>query len=162
MTIKQISYCAILTALVAITTMFLSFPIGSFGYLNLGDVVIMIGATIFGPVTSFVFGGVGSAIADLFVGYSQYAIFTLIIKGLECFLFSYLYKKNKKIIAYLLVGFVLLVGYGIADVILVGEWSVMIPSMAVNSVQVISAILVTILLLPVIGNRLRKQINESK
>lgn len=159
---KDLSYRAIMIALVSITTMFLSFPIGGLGYLNLGDVVIMIGASVFGPISSFIFGGFGSALADLFMGYSQYALFTFFIKGLEGLVFSYLYIKGKKTLAFVAMAIIILLGYGFTDVVLTGEIASLLPSIAANSVQVISAIIVSVLLIPLVSERLRKQLNEPK
>jgi uncharacterized membrane protein len=41
---------------------------------------------LFGPFFGAVCGGIGSALADLIGGYAQYALFTLIVKGIEGFL----------------------------------------------------------------------------
>ncbi|MFV0254895.1 MAG: ECF transporter S component [Erysipelotrichaceae bacterium] len=160
--VKLLSYTAIMIALVCVTTMFLSFPVGSLGYLNLGDVVIMIGASIFGPIPSFLFGGLGSAFADIFLNYSQYAVFSFLIKGSEGLVFSYLFSRNKEMRAYLAVILILLLGYGAADVILTGSFASLLPSVFTNSIQALSSVFIALLLVPMVSKRLRKQIHGSK
>ena len=74
----------LLTALVAAVTLALRIPMpATEGYLNLGDAVIVAGALLFGPVAGALAGGVGSALADLYGGYSHWVPFTLLIKGCE-------------------------------------------------------------------------------
>jgi len=48
------------------------------GYINLGDIGVMISGLLFGPIIGGIAGGFGSALADLFIA-PIYAIPTLII-----------------------------------------------------------------------------------
>ena len=84
-TTKRITFLAVFTALVMVTTMYLSVPNGM-GYTNLGDTFIMLGAALFGPVFAAISGGIGSMLGDILLGYTVYAPFTLVVKGLEGFL----------------------------------------------------------------------------
>ncbi|GAG86716.1 unnamed protein product [marine sediment metagenome] len=59
------------------------------GYINLGDIGVMISGLLFGPIIGGIAGGFGSALADLFIA-PIYAIPTLIIKGLEGFLVGFI------------------------------------------------------------------------
>lgn len=70
------------TALICLATMIIQIPAPLVGVLNLGDCFILIAAWILGPWYGFAAGGIGSALADLFTGYTQYIPATLIIKGL--------------------------------------------------------------------------------
>lgn len=71
-------------ALVVVATMAFKVPSpDAHGYLNLGDGFILLTSYFLGPLSGFLAGGVGSALADIIGGYSYYAPFTLIIKGLE-------------------------------------------------------------------------------
>jgi len=75
---------ALLTALVAVATRVVQIPMpATEGYVNVGDAVIIAGSLLVGPVAAGAAGGVGSALADLLGGYSHWAPFTLLIKGLE-------------------------------------------------------------------------------
>ena len=65
------------------------------GYINLGDLVILVSAYILGPV-AFVPAALGSTIADLLAGYPQYAIATFIIKGTMGLVAGTLLKRNSE------------------------------------------------------------------
>lgn len=80
----RIASAAILTAVVALMTLVVRIPVGpTRGYLNLGDMAIFFSALTFGPVTAFIAGGLGTAMADIISGYSQWAPFSFLIHGLQ-------------------------------------------------------------------------------
>ena len=80
----RISTIAILTAITALFTYAVRIPVApTRGYLNLGDVAIFFSAFTFGPVTALIAGGVGTAIADIVAGYSQWAPISLVVHGLQ-------------------------------------------------------------------------------
>jgi uncharacterized membrane protein len=73
-----------MTAVVFVITRSFVLPIPQTkGFFNLGEAGIYVAALLFGPVAGAVAGGLGSALADLSLGYTQYAPFTLVIKGIE-------------------------------------------------------------------------------
>jgi uncharacterized membrane protein len=89
--IKLLVKYAIMIALTAVSTMFISIPApGATGYFNLGDSMVFIAAILLGPKGGLIGGGIGSALADVLLGYTLWAPFTLIIKGLEGYLAGYL------------------------------------------------------------------------
>lgn len=51
------------------------------GYFHLGDAVIFSAALLFGPKTGFMVGAVGSALADLILGFPMWAPYSFVIKG---------------------------------------------------------------------------------
>ena len=82
--IRTLVRIALLTALVAVVTRVVQIPMpATEGYINAGDAVIIAGGLLFGGLVGGLAGGIGSALADLLGGYSHWAPFTLIIKGLE-------------------------------------------------------------------------------
>ncbi|MCQ2603755.1 MAG: ECF transporter S component [Spirochaetia bacterium] len=82
----RIAASAILTAIVVVMTILIRIPIGpTRGYLNFGDMAIFFSAITFGPAAGFIAGGLGTAIADILSGYSQWALFSLLIHGLQGF-----------------------------------------------------------------------------
>ncbi|MDR7855443.1 ECF transporter S component [Tissierella sp.] len=84
MNTKTITRLAILMALTVVMTMVVHIPtFGTNGYLNLGDMVVFLAALMLGRKGGFLVGGVGSALADILLGYTHYAPITLIVKGLE-------------------------------------------------------------------------------
>lgn len=85
-TAKRIAFLSVFTAAVLVMTMFVKFPNPLMGYTNLGDAFIFLAAMCFGPVFAMISGGIGSALADVILGFGIYAPFTLVVKGLEGFL----------------------------------------------------------------------------
>ena len=84
MELRQIVRLALMTALVAAATLALRIPMpATEGYINVGDAVIIAAALLGGGRFGGLAGGVGSALADVYGGYSHWAPFTLAIKGLE-------------------------------------------------------------------------------
>ena len=49
--------------------------------MNLGDCMILLGALALGPVYGALAGGIGSALADILLGYAVYAPGTFVVKG---------------------------------------------------------------------------------
>ncbi len=76
---KKLVITALLMALTTVATMFIRIPL-PLGYVNLGDVFVLLSVFILGPIWGTIAGGVGSGIADL-IGYISYAPGTLIIKS---------------------------------------------------------------------------------
>lgn len=87
----NISLTSILTALVCVTTFVLYFPFPGTtgGYFNVGEVVIYISAILFGPLIGGIAGGVGAALADVFIAI-EYAPATLVIKFCEGFIVGFI------------------------------------------------------------------------
>jgi len=55
----------------------------------------MICGLLFGPIIGGFSGGIGSSLADIFLGFTIYAPGTLIIKGLEGFIVGFIANPNK-------------------------------------------------------------------
>ncbi|MGB4984812.1 MAG: ECF transporter S component, partial [Erysipelotrichaceae bacterium] len=121
MKIRQIVISGLLLALVFVVTTYVALPVSNIGYINLGDtMVISSGLLLVNPFIAFVVGGVGSMLADLAAGYSQYALFTLVIKGCEalivCLVFNRL--KGKEYWSIVLGGIIVAFAYPFVDVVL--------------------------------------------
>lgn len=86
---RTISLMAVMTAVVFVFTRAISIPIGQ-GYLNFSDIAIFFAAFAFGPWVGLVAGGLGASLADLSLGYTQFAPFTFLAHGLEGLLAGYL------------------------------------------------------------------------
>jgi len=81
---RELALSGVMTALVFVVTRAFVLPIPQTkGFFNLGEAGVYASALLFGPLVGALAGGVGSALADLSLGYAQYAPFTLVIKGLE-------------------------------------------------------------------------------
>ena len=135
--VKTIVLCGFGMALTFVLTAFIAIPIGQFGYINLGDLSVMLFASILSPSLAFLVGGIGSALADLYLGYSQYALFTLLIKGIEGFLVAYLFSnlKSKKILAYIVSVPIVALGYCLADTILLQSFITAASGIPFNVLQ---------------------------
>ena len=80
----KIASAAILTAVTVVMTIAVRIPIApTRGYINLGDLAIYFTALSFGPAAAFIAGGLGTAIADIISGFSQWAPFSFLIHGLQ-------------------------------------------------------------------------------
>lgn len=80
---------ALLIALVCVSTMVIQIPI-PLGYMHLGNTCILLAGAMFGPVSGLLAGGIGSALADLLTGYTQWVLPTLIIKGIMGFVIGWI------------------------------------------------------------------------
>ena len=81
---KDLAVIALLVALTAVATMIIKIPTpATRGYVNVGDSAIFVAALLFGAKVGGLAGGVGSALADVLLGYTHYAPITLVVKGIE-------------------------------------------------------------------------------
>ncbi|TFF87802.1 MAG: ECF transporter S component [Promethearchaeota archaeon] len=92
-----IALTAIFSALIYIVTAFFAIPVpATGGYINLGDMLVMFTALLFGPIVGGLAGGIGSMLADILSPYFIYAPATLIIKGLEGFIIGLISNPREK------------------------------------------------------------------
>lgn len=82
--VRKLTYGGLMTALVFVATAIIpQIPIPfTEGYVHTGDSMIFVASILLGWKYGVIAGGVGSAMADLFLGYSHWALPTLIIKGI--------------------------------------------------------------------------------
>lgn len=84
---KWIAYTALLTALVVATTIIPPLPLGPYN-VYWCDGMIFLGAYLTDPVSSFIIGGLGSALYDFGLGKADMAVTSLIIHGVQAALTS--------------------------------------------------------------------------
>jgi uncharacterized membrane protein len=127
--IISLSLIGVFSALNCVLTMVISIPIpATQGFINIGDAGVMICGLLFGPIIGGFSGGIGSALADIFLGYAIYAPGTLIIKGLEGFLVGlianpkkfYMKINYRDILAVLAGGLTMSIGYFLYEIIIFG------------------------------------------
>lgn len=125
----SLSIIGIFSALICILTMIISIPIpATQGFINIGDAGVMITGLLFGPIIGGIAGGVGSSLADIFLGYTIYAPATLIIKGLEGFIVGIIANPKKQnsrinhkdIISVITGGLIMTYGYFLYEIFLFG------------------------------------------
>lgn len=138
---KELTLLALFIALVTVATLAIRVPIpATGGYVNIGDTMIMFIALLFGKRYGAICGGLGSALADVIGGYMQYALITLVVKGLEGFLVGFLFDffKRKKVLAPVvcLLGAVLMIfGYFVAEATILSYGWAALGSVGANCIQ---------------------------
>jgi len=96
----RISITTIFTALVFVaTTVFSVYVPQTRGFFNIGETMVFTTALLFGSLVGAFAGGVGSMLADLFLGYPHYAPATLIIKACEGCLVGFLARKKLRLVS---------------------------------------------------------------
>ncbi len=115
---------AVTTALVFLSTFVFQVPIpATQGYFNFGDIMIFIAALTFGPRVGGFSGGVGSMLSDVLGGFSIFAPFTLVVKGLEGFVAGLISRKSfrgKDLIGWIIGSAVMAGGYFLAESFFIG------------------------------------------
>lgn len=147
---REAALTAVMTAAVAAVTMVISVPFPlTRGYFNFGDAVVMLAGLLFGARLGGFAGGIGSAMADVLSGYPYYAPLTLVIKGTEGFLTGVI-GSNRKLsfkVAGVAAGAVtMLVGYFAVETPLYGMAAALAELVTINSIQVISGAVVSIVM----------------
>lgn len=96
---QKLILAAMFAALTAAATMVLQIPAPT-GYVNLGDALALLAGLTLGPVYGFAAAAVGSALADLMLGWPMYAPGTFVIKGLVAVIvaavLAMIYKRKKE------------------------------------------------------------------
>jgi uncharacterized membrane protein len=67
------------------------------GYFNLGETMVYLSALVGGPFVGAFAGGVGSALADILLGYNAFAPGTLVIKAAEGAVAGLLYRRLSRL-----------------------------------------------------------------
>ena len=94
--IRKLVLAALLAALVCVATMVVQIPSPMQGYVNLGDCFVLLSGWLLGPWYGFAAGGIGSMLADLFLGYGHYAPGTFVIKGLVALIAAFMVRPILK------------------------------------------------------------------
>ena len=147
---KKIVLNGLMISLVCLATMAIQIPVpGTNGYVNIGDAIIFITSILFGPTPGMIAGGIGSALADILSGYTHWALFTLIVKGLEGYVVGFIINKFKNtslnIILSTLLGSVIMVfGYFVFEAYLSGGFGVSLLSVPSNCIQGVVSIFLAV------------------
>ena len=138
---RDTALTAVMTAATTAVTMLISVPFPpTRGYLNLGDVMVMLSGLLFGAGVGGFAGGVGSALSDALLGYGYFAPLTLLIKGIEGFLTGWIGNSKRfsmKAAGVTAGAIAMLVGYFSVEAPLYGVGPAFAELSLVNSVQVI-------------------------
>jgi len=136
---KKITQAALFTGILIVVTATISIPVAGYGFVNLSDTVIFLIASVLPLKYSFLIAGIGCSMADILLGFGQYAIFTFFIKAMEAVIVSQC-KVKMPFIKFLFAGLFMMTSYAFVDVILTGEIIAFIPSLLYNGVQAVTSI----------------------
>ena len=115
---------ALMAALIFVLTAFARIPVpATGGYVHLGDAAITFTAYAFGPWVALFAGGMGTAMADT-LGYPQWAVFSLVIHGLQGLAMGWIVQKRVNIwtavLSVVIGAGIVVVGYFAAGTFLTG------------------------------------------
>lgn len=149
---RQLTLAALFMALTTVATMVIHIPVpATQGFVNVGDSFVLLSGLLFSHYYGALIGGVGSALADLFLGYTIFAPVTLIVKAIEALLASYIDRGNtvSRVIA-VIVGVTWMVfGYFVFEVFMF-DLPVALSAVIPNSIQGIVSAGLALLLYPIV------------
>jgi len=145
---KDMTKLAMMVALTVTLSILFIIPIpATKGFVTLCEVGIYASALLFGPGGGFLVGALSGGLIDMISGYPEWAIFSIIIHGIQGFILGYLYQKypNKKglTVGFLFASLFMIIGYALATALLFG-WPAGLASLPGNCVQNIFGIAVTV------------------
>ena len=92
---QELTLTGLLIALVAAATMVITIPVpATEGFIHGGDGVIFFVAVFFGKKKGALAAGIGSALADLLLGYTVWVVPTLIVKSIMGYLVGSIAEKG--------------------------------------------------------------------
>ncbi len=151
---REVSLSAVMIAATAALTMLISIPFPlTRGYFNLGDAMVMLSGLLLGARLGGIAGGVGSAIADVLLGFGYFAPMTLLIKGTEGFLTG-LIGHNRTLpfrIAGVVAGAIaMLLGYFSVETPLYGIGAAIAELSTINILQVTAGAIISLILIQLV------------
>jgi len=121
---RTLAVMAVMTAIVLVLTSLVRVPTPAKGYIHLGDAGVFFSAFAFGPWVGAVTGGLGTALADILGGFPQWAIFSLLIHGLQGWVAGWVARRwtgiGGLILAAVVGGVIVVGGYLLAGIVLSG------------------------------------------
>ena len=143
--ITKIVLTALFAALAFVATYIIKVPtVGTNGYVNIGDTIVLLSAWMIGGVYGGLAAGIGSALSDLIAGYGTYVPGTFVIKFLMAvvayLIFAAIKKANiNKVVGYIASGVVaeliMVFGYFLYESTLLGYGLAAAASIPSNFIQ---------------------------
>lgn len=156
---KTLTVSALFAALCCVMTMSVRIPVpATNGYIHPGDAMVILSGVFLGPGIGFLAAGIGSALADLFAGYTLYVPITFLIKGLIAFSSGILFYKlgkneHMKLVSVALGGItdiiLVAVGYFVFEYFIYGVGAA--ASIPANLIQGASGLVIATILYPVLN-----------
>ncbi len=153
--IRRMTVTALMAALIFVLTRLVQIPTPARGYIHLGDAGVVFAALAFGPWVGAVAGGLGTALADLTSPYAQWAIFSLVIHGVQGWAVGMFVRRQRTPLTLTLAVIASLVivagGYFAAGALLMGV-GVALTEVVPNVIQALSGGLIGVPLFAAVGS----------
>ncbi|MEA5143264.1 MAG: ECF transporter S component [Oscillibacter sp.] len=153
---KKLVLAALLAALCCVATMVIQIPSPANGFVNLGDCFVLLAAWLLGPWYGAAAAGIGSMLADLLAGYAHYAPGTLVIKALMALVAALIFRKmtRKKtsamVVSSFAAEFVMVGGYFLYAMLLLGKGIGAAASIPGNLVQGAAGMVASVILMGIL------------
>ncbi len=139
-TTKNLVLAALFAALTfVLTAYFFHVPVGvNGGYIHFGDSMIYLAASILPLPYAMAAGAIGAGLSDLMSGGAMWVVPTIIIKALMAAMFSAKQDKvlgKRNALALIPAALICLVGYYLAESIIMGNFLVGLPSAPLTLIQ---------------------------
>lgn len=155
-TTKDIAISGLLVAMVFVATMFINIrlPISiNGGLIHMGNVVLFLSAFIFGKKKGAIAGAFGMGLFDIVLGWTAWAPFTFIIRGVMGYMAGSISNYKGKdgnnflfnLLAIILSGIWMIAGYYATEAILYGNWISPATSIPGNIMQLLIGLLALVL-----------------
>lgn len=136
---KEMTKLAMMVALTVTLSILFIIPIpATKGFVTLCEVGIYASALLFGPSGGLLVGALSGGLIDLISGYPEWAIFSIIIHGVQGLILGHFYSKypNKKglVIGFFFASLFMIIGYALATTFLFG-WPAGLASLPGNCIQ---------------------------
>lgn len=162
---KDIVLTGLLTAIVFSATMFINIrlPISiNGGLIHMGNIALFLTAFLFGKKKGAIAGAFGMGLFDILSGWTAWAPFTFVIRGVMGYVIGSISHANNKegvnalynIIAIILGGIWMIAGYYMTEVILYGNWMTPATSIPGNIVQIVFGCL-SVLIAPMLKKAIK-------
>lgn len=152
MKVKKLVLAALFAALAYCATLIIHIPSPIGGYLNLGDCIVLLAGWLLGPAYGAAAAGLGSALADLTLGYTSYIPGTFVIKALMAVVAYYAAKAVsgktvvKSVISGVLAEVVMVGGYFCFEATILGNGLGAAVGIASNLMQALAGIVCAVLI----------------
>ena len=140
--VKLLTYSALFCAAIYVMTM-ISIPL-AYGYIHVGDTLIMLCASLLPSGYAVIAAALGGALADLTLGYITYIPFTFIIKALIAFCFSSKHEKiicKHNLLSFIAVAVITPAGYYLAECLIYSSFVSPVASLPFNILQAAASII---------------------
>lgn len=122
-----------------------------YGYLNVSDSLLMSVAKTERKVLVLFSMIIAITCADIYLGYINYAIFTFVIRSIQVFVLVFINEKislkYNTVLSFMIAAIIMLIGYGLADVILFKSLSYFWVSILTNLSQAVLSLIIGLFLI---------------